>query len=215
MTCHWMNWVGYLLLALLYLSLMQTDLPVAQLVVLKVLPIALLLSMAIRSSGAPRYLMIALVFSGCGDVLLSLPLENGFLIGLGAFLIAQLTYAWGFWSGRMQPMRTGAGLRILVLVLYLVGFGTWLLPQTGEMMVAVGLYMAAIATMAVSAARHRSGWLLYVGAAVFVISDSIIAVERFAAPFEGSRYAVMGTYYFAQGLISFMVLKDSALQRTA
>jgi uncharacterized membrane protein YhhN len=41
-----------------------------------------------------------------------------------------------------------------------------------------------------------------IGAVTFMISDSVLAVNRFARPFAGAHAVVMVTYYAAQMLIA-------------
>ena len=47
------------------------------------------------------------------------------------------------------------------------------------------------------------------GALMFMISDTLIAVERFVTPFEYSGMAVMSTYYLAQLLICVGIVRHS------
>lgn len=198
---------AYVLLAALYLALMFSGLPLALLVMLKVAPVSLLLVFALLRHGAPQFLPIALFFSACGDALLALPLQYSFVLGLGAFVMAQLSYASGFFPQR-QLSSTGARLRLGAVTVYLFLLAIVLLPRTGETQVAVALYILAIGTMAATAAMHRApSAFIFTGAAVFVLSDSMIAIERFADPFNGSRYAVMTTYYTSQALLTYGIIK--------
>lgn len=195
-------WLFYTALAFTYLLLMHSGLPLLLLVILKVLPIALLIGMAYRQSGAPLYVPLALFFSGCGDTLLALPHERWFLYGLGAFLLAQLTYTAGFFRARRAIIDSQARRRLMLLATFMVAIAAGVLPASGELIVPVAAYFVAIAAMACTAALHRySGLMLFAGAFIFVLSDSMIAINKFVMPFEGARYAIMLTYYTAQGLI--------------
>jgi uncharacterized membrane protein YhhN len=49
--------------------------------------------------------------------------------------------------------------------------------------------------------------LLMLGAAIFMASDSIIAVSTFVGEVWGAQYWVMLTYYVAQGLIVWAFLR--------
>jgi len=43
------------------------------------------------------------------------------------------------------------------------------------------------------------------GAALFVVSDSALAINRFRAPFRAERALTLGTYWTAQTLIALSV----------
>ena len=68
---------------------------------LKIIPIAIL-GMGVfktQASSSRTVLLVALVFSGCGDLLLAF---DQFIFGVAAFLLAQLSYALifkSFWQG--------------------------------------------------------------------------------------------------------------------
>lgn len=44
------------------------------------------------------------------------------------------------------------------------------------------------------------------GAALFVVSDSVLAIQRFGHPLEWGRVIVLGTYFAAQGGIALSVV---------
>lgn len=203
-------WILYGFAAILYLALMHSGLPLALTVPLKLIPVALLISLAWHSPGAPRFLFAALLFSAGGDALLALPLANGFVLGLASFLLAQLSYTTGFLSQRRLPPSKAAVMRLGIILAYGIGLALVLLPATGSMRWPVTAYLLAIMAMACAAAIHRSHAVpLFIGAAVFVASDSMIAIDRFLAPFEGARYAIMATYYSSQALLTWGVLAAS------
>ncbi|WP_346838065.1 lysoplasmalogenase [Microbulbifer sp. SAOS-129_SWC] len=167
---------------------------------LKIVPIALLLVMARqRLQGATRTLITAaLLLSAAGDVLLALDFPNQFVFGLGAFLLAQLTYAGGFLRAadfrcRRFWMR---GLPVIAAALLLARL---LLPAAGAMALPVLAYLLAIVAMALSAAAHRGdSALLFAGALTFMASDTLIALNKFIAPLPLAGTAIMLTYYGAQ-----------------
>jgi uncharacterized membrane protein YhhN len=52
-------------------------------------------------------------------------------------------------------------------------------------------------------ALHTAGTLAaLVGAVLFVVSDSLLAFNRFVRPFRMAQPAVLSTYFFAQWLIA-------------
>jgi uncharacterized membrane protein YhhN len=209
----------YWLLATAYLALNATALAgTPSLMLLKPLPILLLAGMAwYQLAGRWRLAMtLALVFSAIGDVLLALRIEgfDSFVPGLGSFLIAQLIYAALFWSQRQFSRQR---LMLAVGYLLIVGMLAWLvLPRTGNLLVPVAFYLLAISAMATGAAFTATPlpWL-FVGALTFVLSDSLIALNRFVTAIPAAAVAIMLTYYLAQWLIWYSVLQAGGRKATA
>jgi uncharacterized membrane protein YhhN len=88
-----------------------------------------------------------------------------------------------------------------VLAIYAVAFGYWLWPSLGALAVPVMLYVAAITAMA--ATSIRGGRLVAAGAVLFLISDSLLAADRFKSPIPGRDYLVWLTYYAGQFMIAW------------
>src|ERR1035438_5564813 len=101
--------------------------------------------LALRSRGERRdagVLALGLAFSTAGDVLLDLD-PRLFAFGLGAFLLAHLTYIRLFARNRtagirLDPPRLAAVLLILV---YSATLSVWIVPSVGELAVPVVLYI--------------------------------------------------------------------------
>jgi len=47
--------------------------------------------------------------------------------------------------------------------------------------------------------------LAALGAALFVVSDAVLSVNRFAYPFKAARIVIMSTYFTAQWLIALSI----------
>ena len=168
---------------------------------LKALPVACLVALVITAADGSRQRQIvaALVFSAVGDVSLEL---GCFTFGLAAFLVGHLFYLMVFWRA-IRPSRSNS-LPILGLLVYGVAIITWLHPYLGEMKLAVYLYMAVITSMAAVALLGQNNHpLVGLGALMFVVSDSLIAINRFIEPFEGARYGIMVLYYLAQYFLTW------------
>ena len=148
-----------------------------------------------------KLIMCALVASGTGDVFLALDIEHSFLLGLGAFLISHIIYVVSF-SHLKLPNATAArkGITVAVLI-YAALMASYLLPDTGELMIPVLLYLLVITCMAATALLFNLHKLVVLGALVFVCSDSLLALSVFKTPVPFSTYWVMFTYYSAQFLI--------------
>jgi uncharacterized membrane protein YhhN len=149
--------------------------------------------------------ILALFCSWAGDVLLlfdSRPLF--FLGGLSAFLVAHLFYIIFFYrAGRDEKLKPRI-LLILVVGAYYAILISFLLPYLGEMRIPVLVYGIVISLMLLlalhlSRLENRSaGKFLMLGAILFVISDSTLAVNKFYKPFLGGGLIVMLTYAIAQ-----------------
>ncbi|MES2950341.1 MAG: lysoplasmalogenase family protein [Pseudomonadota bacterium] len=150
-------------------------------------------------------LMVALVFSLIGDVFLMLP-GNYFIPGLASFLVAHLFYIALFRQGQ----RWFPNKRALVCVLA-VGAGMYAIVWGGlgdpVLKIAVAAYVSVIALMAAQAIGRAtvqgdaaSRWVA-LGACVFMVSDSLIAINKFVTPVGLSSLWILATYYCAQLLI--------------
>jgi uncharacterized membrane protein YhhN len=191
-------WLFAALAGAFVLSLAHTPYPGDFL--LKVSPIACLL-IAVSATGVQGrqwLIMAALLFCGIGDV----SLERGhFSLGLGAFLVGHLFYLGAFC--RQPEISVRKGLLLAGLAAYCAILVTFLAPHLGDMASAVFLYMTVIAIMAAAAITGRRNHpLVALGALLFVLSDSLIAVNRFVEPIPGARYWIMILYYSAQYLLT-------------
>ena len=184
---------------------------------LKIVPIAILAWQAARHlAGTSRTLaLIALVFSATGDVLLAVEFANHFIFGLGAFLLAQLTYAGNFLRHARRPSLCLAGRAFSILVAAGL-LAMQVLPAAGDLALPVAFYIVAIVSMALSAAAHRSGSsLLFAGALTFMASDALIAINRFLDPVPLAGTWIMLTYYGAQALLVYGLIRADLAARTA
>ena len=174
-----------------------------------------------------RLLLAGLIFSVGGDSLLMLVgygprIESFFLLGLGSFLLAQCCYAAAFWSyGERHYLRRRPVAALPLVAFY--AFLMWVLAPhlTGVLQVAVAIYGLAITTMALGAVDLRDAilfepqkiqkntkaghgriyWGLLAGVLLFLLSDSLIAWNKFVQPLPGARFSIMATYLAGQFLI--------------
>lgn len=195
-------------------------------VLLKVLSVAPLAALAFRALREPSskphgvewlsdwdnvILGMALAFSSLGDALLALDPERLFIKGLLAFLVAHLIYILLFvrnWARPLRPKRWQLALVAAVLI-YSLLLSQWLAPSLGDFVGPVMFYVCVITVMAVSAilARVSTSWV-YSGVILFLISDSILAVDKFKGPAPLSGYFVWATYYLAQYGIAIGFLRE-------
>ncbi|MFT3812456.1 MAG: lysoplasmalogenase family protein [Acidovorax sp.] len=144
-----------------------------------------------------KLLLMALLASLAGDVFL---MAQGFFIpGLAAFLLAHLAYIALFKQGRRWFPHKGALLATLA-----VGAGMYAFLWHGGLPAAlrapVAAYVLAIALMAAQALGSGSR-MAAAGALFFMLSDALLATNRFVAPLPLAPFWVLATYYAAQCLI--------------
>jgi alkenylglycerophosphocholine/alkenylglycerophosphoethanolamine hydrolase len=173
-------------------------------------PAVALCLLVARSGGGPYAWAIAtgLFLSAIGDVLLGLP--GRFVPGLVAFLFAHVAYTTAF----LADDRRLRLLRAVPFLVWLVAAFLWLRPGLGDTERPVVVYMLAIGAMMWRAAarvegrdRPRPGaWAALVGAALFGLSDTLIAIDRFRAPIPGARYPIILLYWAGQAGIAASAL---------
>lgn len=171
-----------------------------QVLLMPLLALVLLTGTTSPRSRLVRLVLVALVFSWLGDTVPRfLDGDAGFLAMVGCFLLAQLAYVVAFWPWRHRsvaarwPLLAPYVLALLVL-LVLVG------REAGALLAPVVVYGTALTAMAVLATGL--GRVAGVGGAIFMVSDSLIALEAFAdleLPAHG--FWVMLTYVLGQALL--------------
>jgi sterol desaturase/sphingolipid hydroxylase (fatty acid hydroxylase superfamily)/uncharacterized membrane protein YhhN len=159
------------------------------------------------SAGSGRFqglLVTGLALSLVGDVLLML--HGLFIPGLVSFLLAHVCYIALFRQGVpwFPSGRALGGTLALGAAMYAVLF-----PHLGPVLqVAVAAYTVVIALMAAQAIgralllRDASSIAVAVGAGFFMLSDSLLAINRFAMPLPMAQLWVLASYYVAQVLIA-------------
>lgn len=163
----------------------------------------LVLALPVRRSPLLLWGGLALVFSWLGDVLLQNPGDLGFLLGMAAFGLAHVAYIVLY----LRPLRTrglprwGLALGILLGVSWWGSMVAALALWLGSLLVPVALYGLVLGAAAVCALTTRP--LVAVGAVVFLLSDTLLAVDRFLPGFSvlDADLAIMLTYCLGQGLI--------------
>lgn len=170
--------------------------------VVKALPILLLLVIALRSAPFRGRLGLAaaIFFSGCGDVILDLSFKGAFIAGLASFLTAHICYVFVF--ALHFQLQKKLLLVSLAGIVFPAAMAVFLWPHLGELKLPVAVYVTAIASMFLTSVnRSQINSSLIFGALFFVLSDSVLALNKFYAPIPAARYAIMATYYLAQYLI--------------
>ena len=151
-----------------------------------------------QKSKARFWLLLGLAACTAADFVIRRP--QGFISGIYGFLLAQVAFITAF--TRLKP---GSYLpQSLPFLAYASGLVSFLWPSLGEFRGPVVVYAAVIALMGWRA------WItgsksIQVGALLFMISDSLLAIEKFAAPTEGAygflRVPIILTYWGALALL--------------
>ena len=151
-------------------------------------------------------LACALLASLAGDVLLMLP-GNFFVPGLAAFMAAHLAYLamlrqgqpWFAHRRALAAVLTIGGLMFLVLAPTL-----WPQPVLAGAVLAYVLVISLMCAQALGRASvlqdEAARWLA-LGACLFMLSDSLIAINKFLTPLPLASVWVLSTYFAAQMLI--------------
>ena len=160
-----------------------------------------------------RLLVAALLACACGDVTLegayAAPASTvpWFAIGLGCFLAAHGLFIGLF----LQLPRRRRRWPLPAFALYAVPFFVLLLPRLGPMLIPVAIYMLVIGVMVWRAAcvllPNGPAWAVIAGALLFAGSDSLIAINRFLAPFDAARTLILLSYWAALILLTVGTLR--------
>jgi uncharacterized membrane protein YhhN len=152
-------------------------------------------------------ILAGLLFSLAGDIALMFP-EKWFTAGLVSFLVAHVFYILAFKPGPGRPISPGLFIPFIIFGLLMFRI---LAPSLGPLKFPVLVYMAAITAMAGLAAGRfvYSGGtrplLAFAGAVLFLISDSVLAYDRFAKKIGPAQAIILGTYFPAQLLIALSI----------
>lgn len=157
-------------------------------------------------TGLKKWLLMALFFSWAGDVLLMFEPKDKifFLLGLSSFLLAHIFYIVFFHMIRVREEVKGNPLLLVIVVIYYATLITLLSPYLGDMKIPVMIYGIVISFMFMLAMhmlfiknKEAGKWMMW-GALLFVISDSLLAINKFYLSFEGAGIFIMLTYGLAQ-----------------
>lgn len=155
------------------------------------------------------WVVLALFFSWLGDIFLMMEHDRPvfFLVGLSSFLLAQIFYIIFFHNIRMREYIRGNALLLLLVILYYSILISVLSPYLGNLTLPVRIYGVVLSFMLMLAMHtmlgknKHAGLLMMLGAIFFVVSDSLLAFNKFLAAFNYSGEIIMLTYGVAQLLI--------------
>jgi uncharacterized membrane protein YhhN len=157
---------------------------------------------------------VAILFSFFGDVFLLFQDSNGiyFIVGLVSFLVAHIFYVFAY----RQHVNTSAGTGLnniqkirfsFPFMLLGTGLVTVLYPGLGDLRLPVVIYAIVLVAMVLAAlfryerTTTTSFWMVFGGALFFMVSDSVLAINKFYSPIASSGVWIMITYILAQFMI--------------
>jgi uncharacterized membrane protein YhhN len=167
-------------------------------------------SKSVLDSPINKLVIFAILCSAIGDSAIIFQNESSifFMVGLGLFLLAHIGYSFINFNLVNDDQRK---IKIYWqdIPIIIAGFGVFLLIKdgVGDLRIPVLSYIVVITFMAITARQryHRSDkesfWLIMTGAIFFMLSDTLLAMNKFLAPIENERILIMSTYIIAQFLI--------------
>ncbi|MBI5857902.1 MAG: lysoplasmalogenase [Sphingobacteriales bacterium] len=156
-----------------------------------------------------NWIIAALFFSWAGDILLMFEPKDKifFMLGLASFLIAHIFYIVFFHHVRIKENVKANPWVMVIIVVYYGALIALLSPYLGDLKWPVRVYGIVISFMFMLAMHmlfiksKEAGRLMMIGALLFVISDSVLAINKFYRPFEWAGVIIITTYALAQLLI--------------
>jgi len=165
-----------------------------------------------------KWLLAALLFSWFGDCILLFAHKGKlyFIVGLIAFLIAHILFIVLF-TKQKSAYRSFKNplfwIGVICATVYLASLLWFLMPDLGDLTLPVIVYALTITIMLKTALKGTFDWhnnakyTVLIGAVFFVISDSILAIDKFHFPMASASYSIMITYLIAQFCIIYGILR--------
>lgn len=161
-----------------------------------------------------QLILLALFFSWGGDTLLMFVESKGehfFLFGLVSFLLTHILYTTAF----LKTVSWNKGFLwknkwiVIPFLIFFLGFQNYLLPDIEEaMQIPVSVYSSVIIVMVLAAlnwntfVEKKTFQLVFFGALFFMLSDSIIALNKFKSAIPHAHIWIMSLYLLGQYLIT-------------
>ncbi|MCP3674333.1 MAG: lysoplasmalogenase [Gammaproteobacteria bacterium] len=141
-----------------------------------------------------KLFVTGLIFSTVGDFILDYDGANWFIFGLGSFLIAHIFYLFS-----LKPLEVK---RVPIAILYFIyGIAMFVIigSSLGQLFVPVLIYMSVLLLMGIFTliSKKSNQWLI-VGGISFIMSDSLLGINKFYSDVPLSHVLIMVSYYFAQ-----------------
>jgi uncharacterized membrane protein YhhN len=177
-------------------------------VVAKPLTMAALVGVAAVAGSAPGdvrlWLVVGALLGLVGDIALLGDGETAFMVGLGAFAVGHLAYAFAAMSVGFEPVDALAGALFTAALL-----GYRFIPKTlpgardhgGPVLAGAVVVYAGVISLMVITAWGSGEWMAAAGATLFALSDWVLGYQRFVGPLPGRRLSVHMPYHVGQALL--------------
>lgn len=174
------------------------------------------------NAGFNRLVLTGLIFSLFGDCFLLFAGSDVyfFLYGLVSFLLAHVVYSMAFirdFKNNPDASKYYGHLMLFCMGVFSMSYYTFIRDYLNDFRIPVLAYMFVISVMVILAGyRYRrvnlfSFRMIYAGAVLFVISDSILAFNKFVQPFSSAGFMIMSTYMIAQYLITIGTIERKVI----
>ncbi|PDS22014.1 lysoplasmalogenase [Flavobacterium branchiophilum] len=205
--------------AVVYLILLSIECPFAPF--FKALIVLILMAKVVFQEPFPtkKIVLYALFFSWLGDVLLIFNTKSAlfFIFGLVGFLISHVFYCLTFIQQKnaaVLPLK----LQLMVAICFTIYFFyilSILYPYLGTLKIPVIVYAMVITFMGFFGLKislyvyKNDHFNITIGAVLFVFSDSILAINKFATPIQNGNFIIMLSYILAQYLLISGIIKQN------
>ncbi|HSK73527.1 MAG TPA: lysoplasmalogenase [Pyrinomonadaceae bacterium] len=175
--------------------------------IFKPLTMLAIILLAILNASSPltfyqKMIIIGLIFSTVGDVFLID--SRRFVQGLISFLLTHICFIIAFFSTPNLPS-------LIFYLAYVAFFLSVLWKHLGNLKIPVFFYSVALALMSWFALSRYfelidlKSLFTFLGSVSFVVSDSLLAFNKFKSPFPFAEILILSTYFAAQWLIALSV----------
>ena len=157
-----------------------------------------------------QYCLFALVFCLIGDTLLLY--DNYFVFGLISFLIGHILFIISFL--KKEPW-TMFKIPMVILLLIAVVYYTLLFPDLEWLRIPVLIYILVIITMSWQGIGlyfvnpGNNHLLVAIGAVLFLVSDAVLAWNKFKQPISYAGTVILSTYWSSVLFLSVGLLNES------
>lgn len=164
------------------------------------------------------WLWVGMWFGLGGDIFLMIRGKDLFVAGLGSFLVMQICYIIAFsktFSKNLTQIRWRLALPFAIYGLIFLALLYQPITSNHKnqgLWIPVVAYATCLCSMGIAAAFRKNlvsigsyTWVL-IGAVLFILSDSTIAINKFLVNFQAASLLIMTTYAAAQWLIVWGII---------
>lgn len=155
-------------------------------------------------------LLVSIIFAWLGDIILLSDYKLSFLLGLSAFLSMHLIYIYLFNKQRSIGLHKHK-LSVLIISAISTFSIVFFWNKTASLQIPVSIYCIVIGLMSLLALmrwKSQYYWHVVAGSFLFMISDILLAFNKFVNEFSSADILVMSTYLIGQFLIIYGYIKD-------